>query len=429
MKVMRLLFLAVLFAFVSVSAAFADASGAFRIKMPDSEAGGKGFAFIGEADNPSAVVYNPAGLTQLKGESLLSLSAMPISLATDYKSDSGNKANMENKVLWIPDFYYVNDFGVKDFNFGVGFGSYWGLQTKWSDDSFAKYVATSTAITTKSAMFTTGYKVNDQLSLGLGIDYLMAQIDEDKQLAQPGGSDGSLKLKGDDGNAGYRLSALYKFDKANSLGFQYCSQVRLKFDGKLYMNDLNTAYLNYAAIFGGASYITKISAAMTLPQNAGLGYSFKPDDKWLFNCDAGWIGWSSIKQQSIQIKDETDPYRLAVLNSGNPVAMNWKDSYTFCLGGEYALNNKTKLRAGYFYEQHAVPESTWNPSLPDSDVNAFTIGAGYALSKNLKIDCFYGILVYDQRKIENTVGAVYGGINGKYDTMVNLGGITLTYSL
>jgi long-chain fatty acid transport protein len=430
MKVTRLLFLSVLFAFVSVSAAFADGSGAFRIKMPDSEAGGKGFAFIGEADNPSAIVYNPAGLTQLKGAKLISLSVLPLELSSKYESDSGINARLKKDVCWIPNLYYVDDFGVKDFNFGFGFGSYWGLQTSWAKDSFAKYVNTTSTILTKSAMLAAAYKVNDQLSLGVGIDYLMAEIDNNKQLIQPGGSDGSLKLKGDDANIGYRLSALYKFNKENSLGFQYCSQIRLKFNGDLYMTDLNSAHFNYAAIFGGAAYSTRISAAMTLPQNAGIGYSFKPGDKWTINCDGGWIGWSSIKQQSIQFKDENNPLRLVILNNGNPSAMNWKDSYTFCLGGEYAFTEKMRLRAGYLYEEHAVPQSTWSPNVPDANVNGFTIGYGYVLNKNLKLDCFYGLLLYNQRNITNTVGASSGAsINGKYDTKVNLGGLTLTYSL
>jgi long-chain fatty acid transport protein len=435
-RVVRLLFLSVSFLFVFGASVFAANSGAFRIEMPDAEVGGKGFAFTGEADNPSDVLLNPAGLTQLKGASQLSISAMAIALNTKYKSGTGISADTEDKTAWIPDFYYVNDFGVKDFSFGCGFGSYWGLKTSWADDSFAKYVDTSTAITTKSAMIAAGYKVDDQLSLGLGVDYIMAQIDEDKQLLQVGASDGNLKLKADDNSVGYRLSALYKLDKQNSFGLQYCSQVRLKLDGNLYMSGLNGGFIDiygdsYLSILGATSYTTKISSSLTLPQSVTGGYSFRPDDKWLVNFDATWMAWSSIKQQSLNYTSETNATRLALLNTGNPVAMNWKNSYTFDLGTEYSLNDKTKLRAGYLYKEKIIPENTWTPSLPDSNVNGITIGAGYAFNKTVKLDGFYGALLYEARKINNnTIGSASGAnINGKYNTLVNIGGVTLTFSM
>ena len=39
----------------------------FRLPEQDSAAMGMASAFVGQADNPSAVWYNPAGITQLDG--------------------------------------------------------------------------------------------------------------------------------------------------------------------------------------------------------------------------------------------------------------------------------------------------------------------------------------------------------------------------
>src|ERR1700690_3347725 len=39
----------------------------FRLPEQDSAAMGMASAFVGQADNPSAVWYNPAGITQLEG--------------------------------------------------------------------------------------------------------------------------------------------------------------------------------------------------------------------------------------------------------------------------------------------------------------------------------------------------------------------------
>ena len=45
--------------------AFAAGSGAYAVETPDAGAMGMGSAFVGEADTPAAVYYNPAGINQM----------------------------------------------------------------------------------------------------------------------------------------------------------------------------------------------------------------------------------------------------------------------------------------------------------------------------------------------------------------------------
>ena len=48
--------------------ALAAGSGAYRLEVPDAGAAGMGSAFVGEANTPAAVYWNPAGLTQIVGQ-------------------------------------------------------------------------------------------------------------------------------------------------------------------------------------------------------------------------------------------------------------------------------------------------------------------------------------------------------------------------
>ena len=43
----------------------------FRIPEAGAKAMGMGFAFTAQADDPSAIYFNPAGLTQLKGNNIM----------------------------------------------------------------------------------------------------------------------------------------------------------------------------------------------------------------------------------------------------------------------------------------------------------------------------------------------------------------------
>ena len=53
-------------------AGFKDSAGAAAFDLPDQDAFviGRGMAFVATADNPSAIYYNPAGITQLSGSNV-----------------------------------------------------------------------------------------------------------------------------------------------------------------------------------------------------------------------------------------------------------------------------------------------------------------------------------------------------------------------
>ena len=63
----RIIIVAICAFLVSFSSqnAFAAGSGAYRVEAPDAGALGMGSAFVGEADTPAAVYYNPAGINQM----------------------------------------------------------------------------------------------------------------------------------------------------------------------------------------------------------------------------------------------------------------------------------------------------------------------------------------------------------------------------
>ena len=56
--------------FILAGRAAAVGSGAFRVELPDAEGLAMGAAFVGEADNASAVYYNPAGLASISNSQL-----------------------------------------------------------------------------------------------------------------------------------------------------------------------------------------------------------------------------------------------------------------------------------------------------------------------------------------------------------------------
>src|SRR5260221_14444744 len=78
----------------------------YRLPNQDPEGIPRGNAFAATADNPSAIYYNPAGITQLEGQQARA-GLYLISADTDYTSPSGAKAQTDRTVQAVPQFDYV----------------------------------------------------------------------------------------------------------------------------------------------------------------------------------------------------------------------------------------------------------------------------------------------------------------------------------
>jgi long-chain fatty acid transport protein len=364
---------------------YSAGSGAFRLEVPDAEAMGKGSAFVAQADNPSAIYYNPAGMTQLESKLNVSAGASFIQPFTTYKDNSGNKTEMQRQFFTIPNIFAVSNLGLEKFAFGVGATSDWGLGTYWSGDSFSKYVATRTDLAMQDTMLTAAYEVNNNLSLGLSADYIRSTVDMRRNIIQAPGANAGYQAQGKEDNAwGYRLSALYKLNEKHSFGFMYRSPIHVKQKGKVNLSSLNNSLYPYATVFGGSSYETDITSNSTLPQSMVLGYCFKPDDKWRFEFDLEWMDWASTKETSYDYPGETNATRISYLNSTiNPTyERNWHSVFSFALGTEYKVNDNWKLRAGYFHHKTPIAQANFETSLPDASSNSLTLGTGYSFNKN-----------------------------------------------
>src|SRR5262245_47957753 len=109
------------------------------IRLPDQDAfaTARGEAFVATADNPSAIYYNPAGITQLDGQNLR-LGVYVIDLWDDYSgtgANSGVHKSTKYDLQAVPQLYYA--FTPKQFpiSFGLGVYSPYGLSLKWPDSS------------------------------------------------------------------------------------------------------------------------------------------------------------------------------------------------------------------------------------------------------------------------------------------------------
>jgi hypothetical protein len=77
-----------------------------RLNDQDAMATARGWAFTAKADNPSAIYYNPAGITQLSGQQVRS-GAYGLTYQMTYRRPTGGTSESERALLALPSLYYT----------------------------------------------------------------------------------------------------------------------------------------------------------------------------------------------------------------------------------------------------------------------------------------------------------------------------------
>jgi len=388
----------------------------FRLPEAGAKAMGMGFAFTGQADDPSAIYFNPAGLTQLKGQNVMVgvsyvrengnefTGTTPVDNTTAIKHESQKDLN-----FFIPNMYYTKTNASTGFAYGVGIFSPFGLGQEYGngDTSIFRNQITKIDLMTIVVNPTIAFKVNEFLSVGVGIDWMYGKAELAKTAVVPGvGNIYNLDLDGDGDAWGYNFGLLLKPSANLRIGANYRSPFNLKMkDGDVEIRNINSTVpfippgVTAAQVFGGTSFDTKGSATIGMPATFALGVSYTMD-KLTVNADADWTFWHSFSSLPIDIKDN----KGALLPDSN-APKNWKDVVAVRLGAEYRVTDPLALRAGFVYDPSPVPAATLGPELPDSDRLNYMVGAGYKIGK-VTID---GALMYIDKKDRTVSNPQFNG--------------------
>jgi long-chain fatty acid transport protein len=140
----------------------------FRIPNQDAAAIARGNAFVATADNPSAIYYNPAGITQLEGHQAQIGVLNYLGINTFYDAPNGTDTRSDFEVLPIPQIHYT--FTPQDSSLSYGLGVYapFGLGVKWPEDSGFRSIAVESRLTYITINPVIAWKVHPTLSIAVG---------------------------------------------------------------------------------------------------------------------------------------------------------------------------------------------------------------------------------------------------------------------
>ena len=147
-----------------------------------SDFGARGTALAGgmvaRADDPSAVAWNPAGITQLPGtQMMVGMTAIQPSGTVDTVDDFGiGRSTDVDKHTWVnPHAYLSHQFSDKLWG-GIGIFSRFGLgnsyPNNWPGHENLEYVS----LKTDSLNPNLAFKINENLSLAVGLEFMYATM-------------------------------------------------------------------------------------------------------------------------------------------------------------------------------------------------------------------------------------------------------------
>jgi len=378
-----------------------------------AKAAGMGTAFVGLADDPSAIMHNPAGLTQLKGTNTYG-GVTAVIPSTEYISPSGASEETDFRVFFPPHFYISSDFNMKNVVLGFGVFSPFGIGGRyWNEDGLTRYISTESTIATISVNPTLAWQVTPKLSIGFGVYYLHSFNTAEKMLDQSmfGAPDGKFSLDADGGGWGYNLGILVApFEKLH-FGFAFRSKVSVDQKGDA---ELENIAPDLQPVFGGSQFKTDVETSVTLPEIVSFGIAYKPATGLTLAFDVEWVRWSRFNQQIIDFKNEVP----AAGFSDVLVDLDWNNQWLIKFGLEYYLNEHFALRTGYAFVETPVPEHTLSPANPDEDGHNFSIGFGYKIGKWI-VDGFYMVEIYKDRDVNNDI------LSGEYKNIAHFIGFSI----
>jgi long-chain fatty acid transport protein len=324
----------------------------FRIPNQDAEATARGNAFIATADNPSAIYYNPAGITQIKGtEAQFGIHAISVNSHFEGANGSGN-SDTKFEVQAVPEFYAVVTPDQKPYSFGLGVYAPFGLGLQWpgnapfhnfAEEGRLQYVTLSPVV---------AWEILPGLSLAAGPTVDFSTVMLRRGIGMVPGDE--FHFRGEGWAFGAKAGLRYQPFEKWVLGVSYFSPTEVNYTGRSSLKPIVPGEKG-------------TSVRVPFPQYIMGGISYRPNPRWNIEVGVDWTDWDTLN---------TVTFKGTAVGDA-PFPLNWKSSYLAHLGATRYLPNNWWVAAGYFFSENSTTDKDFNPIVPDTDLHVASVGFGH----------------------------------------------------
>lgn len=335
------------YCFAFVACAVGLRANGSRLPSQDAAAVARGYADTAGIDSPAAVYYNPAGLVDVRGSQVFA-GLYVISPSTSFDPASGQpRVQEQSSTFYQPHLFASLPLGA---NGALGFGLYspFGQSTKWPSNSGFAGIATFNEVKYVTSSVAGSYRFAPNFSVGASLQYSRASVNLNRLTPLAPGVVSSFGFNGH----GYAPSA--------NFGIKWSPAPHHTF-GVFYQRKTDFQFTGTAALQGVLSNSGKVG--WVFPDNFAIGWQWSVTPKWITEIDYDLTRWSRVGTLHLN----AGPLSTAV-------PLNWQNSAYYSAGVTRHLTKSVDISAGYQFSENSIPDSSFNPALPD--VNRHLLNAG-----------------------------------------------------
>jgi len=380
--------------------AFALANG-LNLNSLGSRALAMGGAFVGLADDFSAIYWNPAGMTQFSSKTFGFYGTDIIPSGT-YKNEIpllgtiDAKTEAKHYLSGMAAYYHpINDKIVAGLGVYVPSGlgaSYSGQDFLLSTYPYLKPYENMSKVGLITIAPGLAYKINDMISVGVALNINYGMFDIKRWAGIAGVADfGQFEMSLTGWGFSGAIGVLFKPSDMISLGATFRLPSKVAFKGSTTIANLNYIPPLYPP------NSSDVELDITWPMWLAAGVAVRPIAGLTITGDLQWSKWSSVDKIELSYTNSLWQIFMSAADQ-DELQMLWKDALQIRFGLEYKLTKALALRGGYYNDPSPVPNQTITPLLPSFDFNVLTVGLGYALD-GLNIDLGLEYLMGKERSV------------------------------
>ncbi|MDE7159588.1 MAG: TonB-dependent receptor [Muribaculaceae bacterium] len=392
--------------------AFAPAARAegYQINTLSARQNGMGHTGVALHLGSESQIFNPAGLTYLNDNVELTGSLTGIFATASATLPDGTRYSTDNSPS--TPMSATAGFSIYDnFKAGVAFYTPYGSGINWTDSWPGAVLNQSVSLKTFTLQPTLAWSPLKGLSVGAGLMLTWGNVNLDKGLVEPSSFNtmqqlligmgmlpagayqpygpttipASINLTGKANVAvGVNVGVMYDITEQWTVGASFRSRMNMNVKaGTASLKFANTHAENILDNRLGLLNQSQFKASMPCPEVWKFGVAYRPVKGLVVALDAQLTGWSAYKALDINFLDE------ALASYDQHIEKNYKNSWTFSAGAQYALTPRFDLRCGLMVDTSPVSASHYNPETPGMTKINPSVGFSFRPIDAISIDASF----------------------------------------
>jgi long-chain fatty acid transport protein len=377
---------------------------------------GMGFAgaFTAQANDPSAIFHNAAGIAFLKGNQLYVGGTLIAPRADFTGADPFPGASVVERgdpgFIVPPAADFTHQFSER-LVMGIGLHVPFGLKTEWDNPTSysGRFISKRAELKGFSLNPTIAYKLEDRFAIGGGVDIRFSSVDLQRNV--PSVNPFTLRVVDVAGveltsktatAVGFNVGVLARPSDSFSIGASYRHKVKVDYEGSALFTQQSTGNGQFDLLVARSlpDGAIPVTTSIEFPAIVSGGIAFTSGD-WTLEGDVNWYQWSTFSTLPITFEGRPD--------LSGTITESYEDSFQYRFGVEKRIGDSWAVRGGYFYDKSPTPTPSVGPLLPDADRQGAALGLTWKRG-NFHLDVANWYLFFKERSTEGQNRDNYNGI-------------------